>query len=239
MGKLLPGIFVAFENPKGGAGKSTLTALFAGYIHATAKDTHLKIGVVDIDNAQNTIGKMRLFDSTQQEDLDEEYQVMNISSTDFINNMDFLKESFDIILVDFPGTLMQPGVVETLIMMDIIIIPFEPSKIEIMHTLDFYNYYEKNILAKRKEANYKTMVRGLPNRVLPNLLEYKELIASSKDFPFKLMKNHIKDSRVNYQRNLSTLISKYDNVCDDFGEEMIELITQYIKEQDNDNTSEK
>ena len=27
MGKILPGIFVAFENPKGGTGKSTLKAL--------------------------------------------------------------------------------------------------------------------------------------------------------------------------------------------------------------------
>ena len=31
MGKKLPGITLAFENPKGGVGKSTLTALFAGY----------------------------------------------------------------------------------------------------------------------------------------------------------------------------------------------------------------
>ena len=30
MGKKLPGITLAFENPKGGVGKSTLTALFAG-----------------------------------------------------------------------------------------------------------------------------------------------------------------------------------------------------------------
>ena len=91
MGKILPGIFVAFENPKGGVGKSTLTALFAGYIHATAKETGLTVGVVDIDDAQNTIGKMRLFEATQQESLDEEYQVMNISSSEFIENMDILK----------------------------------------------------------------------------------------------------------------------------------------------------
>ncbi len=29
MGQILPGVVVAFENPKGGVGKSTLTALFA------------------------------------------------------------------------------------------------------------------------------------------------------------------------------------------------------------------
>lgn len=229
MGKILPGIFVAFENPKGGVGKSTLTALFAGYIHSTAKETGLSIGVVDIDDAQNTIGKMRVYDAAQQENLDEEYQVMNISSSEFIENMDFLKENFDIILVDFPGNLKQPGAVETLMMMDVLIIPFEPSKIEIMHTLSFYNYYKESIMSKREELGYKTTVRGLPNRVVANLIEYKELIANQDELPFKLLKNHIKESRVSFQRNLSTLISSYDRVCDGFGEEMIQLITEHIK----------
>lgn len=229
MGKILPGIFVSFENPKGGVGKSTLTALFAGYIHATAKETGLTVGVVDIDDAQNTIGKMRLFEATQQESLDEEYQVMNISSSEFIENMDFLKENFDIILVDFPGNLKQAGVVETLMMIDVLIIPFEPSKIEIMHTINFFDYYKANIMSKREELGYKTTVRGLPNRVVPNLIEYKDLVANQNEFPIKLMEQHIKESRVQFQRNLSTLISNYNHVCDEFGDEMVQLITEHIK----------
>ena len=225
----MPGVFIAFENPKGGVGKSTLTALFAGYVHSISKDTGLTISVVDIDDAQNTIGKMRLYDAEQEEKLDEEYQVLNISSSEFVANMEYLKEEFDIILVDFPGNLKQDGVVQTLMMMDIVIIPFEPSKIEIMHTLNFYNYYKEQILSKREELGYKTFVRALPNRVLPNLLEYKELIAEQDNLPFELLKNHIKESRVNYQRNLSTLMKNYENTCDEFGEEMINLITEYIK----------
>lgn len=38
MGQILPGVVVAFENPKGGVGKSTLTALFAGYIHSQSNE---------------------------------------------------------------------------------------------------------------------------------------------------------------------------------------------------------
>lgn len=229
MGKILPGIFIAFENPKGGVGKSTLTALFAGYVHSISRDTGLTISVVDIDDAQNSIGKMRLYDAGQEEEIDEEYQVLNISSSDFIANMEFLKETFDIILVDFPGNLKQDGVVQTLMMIDIVIIPFEPSPIDVMHTLSFYNYYKENILSKREALGYKTFVRGLPNRVLPNMLEYKELISEQSSLPFELLKNHIKESRVNYQRKLSTLMKNYENTCDEFGEEMIELITEYLK----------
>lgn len=106
MGKKLPGITIAFENPKGGVGKSTLTALFAGYVHAMGEN-NIKIGVVDIDDMQNTMGRLRQSESDETESLKDEYEVMNISSSEFINQLDFLKENFDIILVDFPGTLSR------------------------------------------------------------------------------------------------------------------------------------
>ncbi|TYK32815.1 ParA family protein [Bacteroides pyogenes] len=234
MGKVLPGIFVAFENPKGGTGKSTLTAIFAGYIHANKGESGLTVGVVDIDDAQNTLGALRAFENQEEEYAEilnnDEYQVMNISSSDFINSIDFLKENFDIILVDFPGNLKQDGVIETLMMIDIIIIPFAPSKIELMHTISFYNYYKENILAKREKLGYKTVIKGLPNKVTPNLLEYKELLANQDNLPFDLLKNHVKESKVNFQRNLSTIIRNYNNTCNEFGEEVVQLLIDYIKQ---------
>ncbi|CAK7039402.1 MAG: hypothetical protein PEPC_01679 [Peptostreptococcus russellii] len=230
MGKILPGIFIAFENPKGGAGKSTLTALFAGYLHSSAKDTGLKVGVIDIDDAQNSIGKMRISDSID-EDVNEEYNVMNISSADIRSQIEYLQESFDIILIDFPGSLKQKGVIDTLMIIDILIIPFEPSKIEVSSTLDFYEFYAENILKIRNAQGYKTIVKGLPNRVLTNLLEYKDIVAAGAEgnLPFALLNNHIKESRVNLQRNLSTLMKDYDNTYDAFGTEVLDIITEYIK----------
>lgn len=231
MGKILPGIFVAFENAKGGVGKSTLTTLFAGYLHMVGKDKGLQIGIVDIDDVQNSIGTMRLADKAEAENLDDEYQIMSISSADFTAQIDFLKETFDIILVDFPGNLKQPGVVESLIMIDILIIPFEASKIEVTPTIKFYQFYVENIQSKREALGYKTIVRGLPNRVMPNLIEYKDLVANQDALPFKLLKNHIPDSRVRFQRNLSTLLKDFDNNCSGFGEELITLIMDYIKQK--------
>lgn len=178
MGKILPGIFVAFENPKGGTGKSTLTALFAGYVHESHEQTGLTIGVVDIDDAQNTMGELRAFDEAQQEeDIKDEYEVMSISSSDFINSIEFLKESFDIILVDFPGNLKQAGVVETLMMMDVVIIPFAPSKIEVLHTVKFYNYYKENILSKR-EGRTGGRKAGLSNEAKKKAEQAKKMYLS-------------------------------------------------------------
>ena len=229
MGKILPGVFLTFENTKGGVGKSTITALFAGYIHATAKNTGLTIGVVDIDDAQNTIGKMREVEKTQSENINEEYDIMSISSTEFIEQMDFLREQFDIILVDFPGNLKQPGVVQTLMMMDILIIPFSPSQVDIQATLSFYNFYKLNILSAREKNGFKTIVRGLLNRVVPNMLEFKELLASQDQIPFKMMNNYLKEQRVKFQRNMTNIRTDYDNGCDEFGEEVLSIITEYIK----------
>lgn len=87
---------------------------------------------------QNTIGKLR---EDEAEDgimkKEEEYEVINISSSEFINQLDFLQDNYDIILVDFPGNLKQNGVVETLHFVDVIIIPFEPNQTDLRPTLTF------------------------------------------------------------------------------------------------------
>ena len=114
-------------------------------------------------------------------------------------------------------------------LIDIIIIPFEPSKLDLIHTLQFYKFYEENIIKYRNGHNMKTLVRGLPNRVVPNILEYKDLIEKKDKLPFKLLDNHIKDLRVSFQRNLSTISNNYDNACDDFGEEVLKLIIEFVK----------
>ena len=230
MGKKLPGITIAFENPKGGVGKSTLTALFAGYVHAMGEN-NIKIGGVDIDDMQNTMGRLRQSESDETESLKDEYEVMNISSSEFINQLDFLKENFDIILVDFPGNLKQNGVIETLHFIDIVIMPFEPNNTDLSATLYFYENVYKNIIKARKDNGMKTTVRGVMNRVLPNVLEFKEIMKTKENLPFQLMDSYIKDSRVDYQRNLSTLSTNYHHPCDQFCEEVIELINKHIEEE--------
>lgn len=232
MGQILPGVVVAFENPKGGVGKSTLTALFAGYIHSQSNEEGgLSITVVDIDDMQNTIGKLR---EDEAEDgimkKEEEYEVINISSSEFINQLDFLQDNYDIILVDFPGNLKQNGVVETLHFVDVIIIPFEPNQTDLRPTLTFYYNIYEGIIESRRKIGKKTTVRGVMNRVLPNVLEFKEILKNKKTLPFELMQNYIKDSRVDYQRNLSTLSKAYHHPCDAFCEEVLELICNHIGE---------
>ena len=178
MGQILPGLTVSFENPKGGVGKSTLTALFAGYVKSLSENGEgLSIAVVDIDDMQNTIGRMRDSEAEDGTDKSNEYEVINIGSSEFINQLDFLKENFDIILVDFPGNLKQNGVIETLHFIDVVIMPFEPNQTDLLPTLRFYEEVYKDIILKRAELGLKTTVRGVMNRVMPNAVSYTHLRA--------------------------------------------------------------
>ena len=68
------------------------------------------------------------------------------------------------------------------------------------------------------------------SRNFPNVLEFKEILKNKKTLPFELMQNYIKDSRVDYQRNLSTLSKAYHHPCDAFCEEVLELICNHIGE---------
>ena len=228
MGKKLPGVIISFENPKGGVGKSTLTALFAGYLYSMAKDTDLEIGVVDIDDMQNTLGKLRENELEDSGSGNEEYKVMSISSSDFINQLDYLKSSFDRLIVDFPGNLKQGGVVEALHFVDILIMPFTPNKIELDHTISFYKDVYEQIMQTRAAAGGKTIVRGALNRVMSNTVEFKAMIANKEALPFELLNNYIKDSRVDYQRYITTLMNDYRHTCDDFCEEILELVNEYM-----------
>ena len=156
------------------------------------------------------------------------YELRKIGAN--INQLDFLQDNYDIILVDFPGNLKQNGVVETLHFVDVIIIPFEPNQTDLRPTLTFYYNIYEGIIESRRKIGKKTTVRGVMNRVLPNVLEFKEILKNKKTLPFELMQNYIKDSRVDYQRNLSTLSKAYHHPCDAFCEEVLELICNHIGE---------
>jgi cellulose biosynthesis protein BcsQ len=228
MGKILnPGVVVSFCNSKGGSGKSTLTAIFAGYMHTIGNKQGLKIGVIDADDTQNTISQIRNRETVSDESL--EYEIMNISSSDISHNIEYIKESFDIVLIDLPGNLKQDGVVESLYFVDVAIIPFEPSIISIDGTLLFFEIYSK-IVADRKANGIKTIVRGLPNRVTINLREYKDLKSNKDELPFVILDHHVGESKVHFQRNLSTLTETYkQSDLNGFCDEILNLITSYIE----------
>ena len=92
MGKILPGIVLAFANSKGGSGKSMLTSVFAGYLNKFEKAHHLNITVIDADDAQNSLGKMRQRETSELDGVnkEDEYEIINISSSEIKNYIEYI-----------------------------------------------------------------------------------------------------------------------------------------------------
>lgn len=57
-----------------------------------------------------------------------------------------------------------------------IIIPFEPNQTDLRPTLTFYYNIYEGIIESRRKIGKKTTMRGVMNRVLPNVLEFKEIL---------------------------------------------------------------
>jgi cellulose biosynthesis protein BcsQ len=241
MGKIFTeGIVVSFVNQKGGVGKSTLTSIFANYLHTTGRESgfNLKIAVVDADDRQKTLSRKRNRELLQM-DIDENaseivkktfednsYKVIEIASKDVSSQIDFLKEEYDIILLDLPGNMMQEGVITDYFLIDIMIIPFQPNEFDLDSTILFYQLLKTDVLTVRSEQGFKTTVAAVMNRVNPTLLEFKEIVENREAYPFSILTNYVKDSKVAYQRNINTLGESTDkdtHLC----EEILSLIYEH------------
>lgn len=125
--------------------------------------------------------------------------------------------------------MKQNGVIETLHFIDVVIIPFEPNQTDLRPTLAFTTISMK---ASWRQGD-RTGKDHCPWCHEPCASERTGVQGNSKDkksLPFQLMENYIKDSRVDYQRNLSTLSKAYHHPCDAFCEEVLELICNHIGE---------
>ncbi|MDR0603549.1 MAG: ParA family protein [Bacteroidales bacterium] len=229
MGQIFnPGLVVSFANQKGGVGKSTLTSIFANYLFTEGKKQGLNVAVIDADDRQQTLYRKRQREGGENV---ESYKIIQISSSDVKDNIEFLQDSYDIILLDLPGNMMQEGVITSYYMIDIYIIPFQPNEFDIDSTAQFYELLQNKIITIRKKLNYKTTVAAVMNRVKPQLLEFKQLYAQKSELPYSVLDSYIKDSSVAYQRNITTTgITEENEANTALCEEILETIINHIKD---------
>jgi chromosome partitioning protein len=234
MGKVInDGIVVSIGNQKGGVGKSVITSLVANYIHNKfgngENENNLKIVVADCDDLQGSLYNLR---QDELKDTDEKkiYRLLRISSADLPSQIEILKDEFDIVFVDLPGNLKQPGVIQCYNFVDVLITPTQTSRLDIQSTIDFVSLYKETIIPTREKIGFKTKIQGLFSRVDSQNIEFKELNSEEgRDMlPYPFLKNYVPESRVAFQRNVSTVESysnsKYGNY-EDLCEEIIEVIT--------------
>ena len=231
MGKVFEqGIVVSIGNQKGGVVKSVITSLVANYIHQEWGEK-LKIIVVDCDDLQGSLIKLRERDLLAQNGEDDKnYRLLQISSMDLPSNIEFLTEEYDIIFLDLPGNLKQPGVLKCYTWVDVLIVPTQTSSLDLQSTIDFANMYKNEIISEREKLNIKTAIYGLFSRVDVQNIDYKEYNSekSREILPIEFLQNCVPESKVAFQRNVSTIETysnnKYNNY-EDLCEEVLNKIT--------------
>jgi cellulose biosynthesis protein BcsQ len=194
-------IYVAFSTQKGGAGKTTLTALAASYLHY---ERGYNVAIIDCDFPQLSIFNMRERDLAALEDefyrglayeqfsrLEgrKAYPVVRSNTDDAIADAEKAVEKsekgFDIIFFDLPGTMNNRGLIHTLAHMDYIIAPIAASRVVMESTLDYMVSVRDNIVASGK-SNIKTMYllwNLVDGREKSELYEVYEAVIKELDFP--------------------------------------------------------
>lgn len=247
-------IYVAFSTQKGGAGKTTLTALIASYLHY---ERDYNVAIIDCDFPQLSIYNMRERDLAmaledefyrgmayeQFSRLDKKaYPVVRSNTDNAISDAEKAVEEsekgFDIIFFDLPGTMNNRGLIHTLAHMDYIIAPIAASRVVMESTLDYLITVRDNIVASGK-SNIKAMYllwNLVDGREKSELYEVYEGVIKELDFP--LLRTFLPNSvRFRREQNidhkplfLSTLfppdksLLKGSNI-DMLTDELLELLT--------------
>jgi cellulose biosynthesis protein BcsQ len=207
------GKIIAIGNQKGGCGKSTMTSFVANYLYSEFKDKGLKVLVVDADDLQNSLYKVRQEELNMSEDPDIEnkcYELIRMDSKDLAKNIETLRSEYDLVFVDLPGNLKQEGVISVYAYVDALFIPVESSKLAIDSTVDFIEFYNNLIVKKRNEMGFKTIFTLFFNRVNERNKDFKELYNARESFGVDIMENYIPESIPTFQRRVST-IYKYSS----------------------------
>jgi cellulose biosynthesis protein BcsQ len=194
-------IYVAFSTQKGGAGKTTLTALVASCLHY---ERDCNVAIIDCDFPQLSIFNMRERDLAMA--LDDEfyrgmayeqfsrldrkaYPVVRSTTDDAIADAEKLAAEsdtgFDIIFFDLPGTMNNMGLIHALAHMDYIIAPIAASRVVMESTLDYLISVRDNIIAAGK-SNIKSIYllwNLVDGREKSELYEVYEAVIRELDFP--------------------------------------------------------
>ena len=199
---------IAFQNLKGGVGKSTLTSMVANYLH---KEKKKKLIVLDCDPRQGTLIELRKDEIDCSEN--ESYQLVKVNPE---NAYDYIKDVFsdyDFIFIDLPGSLDQKGVLTTIHLIDYVFIPTRTNKTDLRSTFKYIDVYNEKIKPWRNEKNLDINLNMVINFAEANTLEHKEFYENKESLTINVLDNPVPKLN-NIARNISTINVYKDSTKD-------------------------
>lgn len=203
-------IYIAFSTQKGGAGKTTLAVLVASYLHYVKG---YNVAVIDCDFPQYSIHDMRQRDMDASMN-DDYYKVLAYEQFKRLKKKAYpivcskpeqapeaarklvkKGEALDFIFFDLPGTINNPGIVNTLAAMDYIFTPMSADKAVMRSSLKFASVINEHLI-----TTGKTHIKGLyllwnmvDGREKTDLYEIYEKICD--EMALTVMKTSLPDSK--------------------------------------------
>lgn len=225
---------ITFANQKGGAGKSTITALLA---NSLSQDYNKRVLVIDCD-LQASLTHMRQLQIAHDPDAKFSYDMQQVSLKDLQKTCEVLQKKYDIILVDIPGVLYSPDgdtgkIIKFMFICDIVLIPIRPGIFDYDSSVLFYKHLIEVQTMKRK-MTFDMEVFGFINQYTntASARELDELTASSQ---FPMLKSKI-SQLADYQRAASSTKSlnkqpvsnpRIKREFTEFTDEVMEILNQF------------
>lgn len=172
-------LYVAVSTQKGGAGKTTLTAILASYLYYIKK---VDLAVVDCDYPQWSLSQLRerdkklaeksekikkiVFDTWQERGL-VAYNIESSTPEDALAYAEMLAESQPspkVIFFDLPGTVNNEHVINLITKMDYIFCPMTTDPLVFETSVSFANSVQNQLISTGKAENIKGLYM-LWNRV--------------------------------------------------------------------------
>lgn len=150
---------ISFSSQKGGGGKTTSSMAFATYVNHYFDD--IKICVVDIDlqmsfynKRSNELKFIKQLQQSETTNYNSKYikslnrlvrdsktlypvYTVNFETEDLIEKIKQLENKFDLVLIDFPGTLDKKQISELLLILDYIFIPIHVEDKNLRSALEY------------------------------------------------------------------------------------------------------
>jgi cellulose biosynthesis protein BcsQ len=211
---------------KGGAGKSTLTALIS---NALAIDFNKKVLVIDGDE-QGTISDFREADELEMDVFP--YKIKKIPTLEVAEYLDSLDNQYDVVFVDLQGSTSDNDILEIMMLANKILLPIVARKADLYSTLNYVETIRKiENYKKEEEEDTDFMLFAMLNQ-RKGRIEEKAMRDYCKQVGVSMFENGLRDlvayARWNtYESYMSSENSELNAVREEFTAFMKEFVEKY------------
>ena len=196
---------ITFANQKGGAGKSTLTALLA---NSLSQDYDKRVLVLDCD-LQASLTHLRELQKAQFETDTFSYDLLQVPLSKLQATCEKEYKKYDYILVDIPGLLYQTDgsegqIVKFMFICDVVLIPIKASVFDFDSSTLFFKHLSE-VQKTKRAMKYEMEIFGFVNQYSKSSENF-DLLQNLNYMKFPMLKSKI-SALADYPRAASNIKS--------------------------------